>query len=276
MTGRFHFSFCVLVTLFACSAFVKGQSSQWKQISEGLFLGEFDSPQKSELGDSKVTIVKIDPKFYSFKLLSASEHGNVCRTAKQWCVEYHLISAINAGMFQAGGIRNVGYMKNFGHVNNPKLNNYNAVLAFNRVDSTGPEIQLVDLKCLGFADVKSKYQTLIQNLRMISCQQKNTWSKQERRWSMAVLGMDATGHILFIFTRSPYSVHDFSDVLLSLPIAIHNAMYLEGGPEATLYLSSGEIELEMFGSYETGFNENDYNPVAWPIPNVIGIVRKSN
>jgi hypothetical protein len=30
----------------------------------------------------------------------------------------------------------------------------------------------------------------------------------------------------------------------------------------------------MFGSYETGFREDDSNAVAWPIPNVLGIKRR--
>jgi len=31
-------------------------------------------------------------------------------------------------------------------------------------------------------------------------------------------------------------------------------MYLEGGPESTLYFSANGFEFEKFGSYETGFN----------------------
>ena len=35
-----------------------------------------------------------------------------------------------------------------------------------------------------------------------------------------------------------------------------------------------ELELELIGSYETGFLENDDNARAWPVPNVIGVVRR--
>jgi hypothetical protein len=50
---------------------------------------------------------------------------------------------------------------------------------------------------------------------------------------------------------------------------------LEGGPEATLYVNAGGTELERFGSYETGFNENDDNDRAWALPNVIGVWRRA-
>jgi hypothetical protein len=36
-------------------------------------------------------------------------------------------------------------------------------------------------------------------------------------------------------------------------------------------LHAGKFELEIFGSYETSFLENDTNPNPWPIPNVIGV-----
>ena len=32
-----------------------------------------------------------------------------------------------------------------------------------------------------------------------------------------------------------------------------------------------DTQLEVLGRYETGFNENDDNGHAWPIPNVIGL-----
>ena len=53
------------------------------------------------------------------------------------------------------GVTNVGYMKNFSHVNSPRLGtNYNAVLAFNRVDATVPDVQIIDLKCQDFGRLK--------------------------------------------------------------------------------------------------------------------------
>ena len=247
----------------------------WKKVDEGLLVGEFDSPLKSKIKDSKVTIVKIDPQFYSFRLLCASEHSRVRNTAKKWCEKHNLIAAINAGMYQADKITNVGFMKNFSHLNNPRLNSsYKAVLAFNPVDPAVPEIQIIDLRCQDFEKLRPKYHTLIQNIRMISCRQENVWSQQDKIWSMAVFGMDQNREALFIFTEAPYSGHDFINILLSLPISIFNAVYLEGGPEASLYFSSNGVEFEKVGIYETGSQDDPYKAIARPIPNVIGIIKK--
>ena len=87
--------------------------------------------------------------------------------------------------------------------------------------------------------------------------------------------MDRQGRVLFIHVRSPYTMHNLIDILLELPIGLRNAMYVEGGPEAQLYVRSGDFEAERVGSYETDFFENDLNDHAWPVPNVIGIVRLS-
>jgi len=247
----------------------------WKTVDEGLFVREFDSPQKSKSKDSKITIVRVDPRFYSFKLLCASEHGKLKMTSRKWCQKHNLICAMNAGMYQKDGITNVGYMKNFNHINNPRLaNTYKAALAFNPVESTIPEIQIIDLRCQDFRSIQFKYQTVIQSIRMISCQQENVWSKQDKTFGMAVFGIDKSGNALFIFTESPYSAYDLINILLSLPISIYNAMYLEGGPEANLYFSLNEFQFERIGRYTTD-TESDTLTVARPIPNVIGIVKKS-
>jgi len=253
------------------------QNGPWRKVNDGLFLGQFDSSYEAPIKDSKITIVKINPNYYSFKLLCASELGKIGLTSKEWCKRYNLISAINAGMYQKDGLTNVGYMKNFSHLNNPKLNSgYKAVLAFNRVDDVVPGIQIIDLKCQEFERLRPKYQTFIQNIRMISCNQENVWSKQDKRWSLAVLGLDKGGNVLFIFSEAPYSGYDFNNVLLSLPISIFNAMYLEGGREASLYFSANNFELDKGGIYESGFSESSIRSSANPIPNIIGIIKKTN
>jgi hypothetical protein len=56
--------------------------------------------------------------------------------------------------------------------------------------------------------------------------------------------------------------------------AITHAMHIEGGPEASLSIHAGGVELDLNGSYETGFNENDGENAQWPIPSVLGVARR--
>ena len=115
---------------------------------------------------------------------------------------------------------------------------------------------------------------MIQNLRLIKRPGKTRWSKQSKKWSEVALGEDKKGNVLFIFNRSPSSMYDFNQSLLKLPIDIVCAQHLEGGPEASLYFAYNGTEVDIFGSYETHFNENEQNYRAWNIPNILGFIKK--
>ena len=69
-------------------------------------------------------------------------------------------------------------------------------------------------------------------------------------------------------------MYDLNKELLGSGIGIVAAQHLEGGPEAQLYLKKGDVEIELFGSYETGFVEDDNNEEPWPVPNIIGVRQK--
>jgi hypothetical protein len=262
--------------LFSPPSIGAGDVDRWKKAEEGLCWAEFGAAGvKPEPGRSGVIVVRMDPRFYELKLLSSSEYGKTRLTVREWCQKQNLVCGINAGMYQQDGLSNVGYMKNFSHLNNSRLNRgYKAVLAFNRTDPSVPEVQIIDLVCQEFEPLKSKYQSFVQNIRMIGCRQENVWKKQERAWSIAAFGTDKAGNGLFIFSEPPYSGHDFVNLLLSLPLSIDHAMYLEGGPEASLYFSAGGITFETIGMHETSIEENRTRASARPVPNIIGLARK--
>ena len=69
-------------------------------------------------------------------------------------------------------------------------------------------------------------------------------------------------------------MHDFNEILISLPINIQCAQHLEGGPEASLYIKSGDIELAFSGSYESLFVESNSNSQFLKIPNIICFTKK--
>ena len=263
-----------LITFLTASGFNAPPILTWEKIDDGLYLTEFIADLKSTSGDSKITILKIDPEKYNFNLLTAKKIGENVKTADKWAEHKKQIAVINAGMYLSDFATNVGYMKDFDFVNNGKMNADNTVLAFNRKDQNVPPIQIIDLVCQDWEDLKDKYNSFTQSIRMVDCNQKNRWSQQPKKWSMVIIGMDQDGNALFIFCRSPYSVHDFINILKATSINLYNAMYLEGGPEASFYLNHNGHKVAKMGSYETGFNENDNNHRFWQIPNVIGITKK--
>jgi hypothetical protein len=159
-----------------------------------------------------------------------------------------------------------------------KINGYQSVLAFDpREGKKIPHARIFDLDAKGSSmqSILADYASAVQNLRLIKRPGVNQWGKQTREWSEAAVGEDVDGHVLFIYSRSPFSMHDLNQELLAAGIGLVAAQHMEGGPEAQLYVHAGSTELEMFGSYETSFKENDLNEAAWPVPNVIGVRARS-
>ncbi len=250
------------------------ENSPWKDLDQGYSLAEFEASGQNGGSRYRIIVLRIDPARFSFRLLSATEHDKQQQTTQEWCRQHKLVAAINAGMYQTDGLTHVSLMKNFKHYNNRRVSKDNTVLAFNRVDPSQPEVQIIDRECQDFESLKGKYQTLIQGIRMISCDRRNVWGQQSERWSTAAVGMDGYGRVLFLFNQYPLSVHDFIEILLSLPIEIKNAMYLEGGPQASMHVAIKGVEVDKKGSLESAFDDSEGVPLVFRIPNVIGVVRK--
>jgi hypothetical protein len=266
-----------LLLVATMSSYKVPDKIEWLSLEPGLSYLSLKMPQKSDIDNSKLDVLKIDPKYFKFRLVCAGENKSEARTAKAWGNEEHMIAVVNAGMFtNKSGIKHcTGYMKNGRYVDNPHLNPaYKDIVAFNPLQSGIPPFQILDLECQQWDSFRSKYACFAQGFRLLDCQQNNTWPAKNRRWSMVVIGEDTENQVLFLFVRSPYSMHDFTNQLLTLPLHLKRLMYLEGGPEASLYVNHPKLHLEQCGSYETGFCENDYNWLMWPIPNVIGIEKR--
>jgi hypothetical protein len=249
----------------------------WKRLEDGLELGIFTAPSPSDTGDSKIRILRIDPTRFELRLLNASAStAGKPRTPREWSRQHGLVAAINASMYQADYRSSVSLMRTRSHTNNPRLSKDKTILAFDPLDPGVPPAQIIDRSCQDFDSLQNHYGTLVQSIRMISCAGRNVWKQGPDKWSTAAIGMDAKGQVLFIHVRSPYSTHDLIDILLALPIELRNTMYVEGGPQAQLYVSSGDHQLELTGSHAATFLLGDDTVPALPIPNVVGVARRAN
>ena len=273
--------FCILMIVVSAGADQQTRATgsnpdtDWQKLSDGLELGFFHSPQPSETGDSMIRVLRIEPDRYRLKLLnaSASDKGRPL-SAKEWCRQNGLVAAINASMFQADLKASVSLMRTKNHINNPRLSKkYKAILAFDRQSPDVPPVKIIDIdrQCEDFNIWEKKYKTLIQNYRMISCKGKNVWAPQTQKVSTAAIAVDHLGRVLFIHVGSLYSTHDLINILKKLPLNIDRAMYVEGGPQAQLYINIGTHEYEFVGNYKIEIEENMNALFSRPIPNVVGI-----
>ncbi len=264
-------------TRLSAAALASEYAGAWSELEPGLELRAFQAPQASPHGDQMIVALRIDPERFAFRLLIADELDESRMSAARWAERYDLVAATNAGMFAAdAAARPVAFTRADGRTVNPTVRRDNTLFAFAGQQAETPDVRIIDRECDNLDALMPDYPNLLQSIRMISCDGRNVWTQQDRIWSTAALATDSQGRILFVHVRSPYSVHDLIAMLQALPLDIERAMYLEGGPEATVYARTSDVELERYGSFETGFFESDGNGYAWSLPNIIGVVRRAD
>jgi phosphodiester glycosidase len=237
----------------------------WRVLAPGVEYAELSS------GGDAVHVVRVDPARAKLRAVMASGSDKRPRTAGQWCEREHLVAAINLGMYLGDHLSNVGYARAGGHVNQPRWNGkYESALVFGPRKPGLPAAALLDLDAAGAREKLGDYDTVVQNLRLIRAPATSVWAAQPRRWSESAVAVDGAGRVLFVFCRAPHAMSDFNRMLLALPLGVVAAMHVEGGPEASLSLR-GPLRLDLNGSYETGFVENEGEHSQWDIPNVLGV-----
>jgi hypothetical protein len=243
----------------------------WQQLTEGLDLARFPIGAGS-VQDSTIVVLRIDPDLFqmrAFCLSNTDQESGL--SVREWCTEYGLIAATNAGMFLQDHSTHVGYLKSGDHINNPTVitRDYRSAAAYGPTSDSLPRFRIFDLDEEPIDSAIANYDLVVQNIRLIKRPGENRWPPRDKKWSEAALGEDGAGNILFIFSRIAWTMHDFNERLLALPIDIVAAQHLEGGPEAQLFVRWEQFELELVGDSEDGFVQN--NTLAWPVPNILGI-----
>lgn len=285
---RMRFVFCVFMSALSLTSCAQETTDSiparpkdtmdfvvsWTNIGNGVDWCETDAPLRSILGDSKLTILKIDASKVDFELVTASSGGKKPYTVDKWADSLGFSIVFNAGMYDlAKPLTARGLMKNGKHYNQPAVKpEWNTMLALNPHDSTRNDCALFDLQQHSVEDLKKQYDCLLQSLRMLDGNGKPTnWKKRVQSCSMLVIAEDDAHNLYLIFTRSPYTHNTMIGFLQQFPMKLKNAMYLEGGPETSLYVNIGETKIEKVGSYVSQTYETDANDHFWPLPNVIGI-----
>jgi hypothetical protein len=257
-----------------------GGEIRWRLLQPGVeyaAIGDAAVPAVAGVpaGAAVLHVVRVDPGRASLQAVMASAGDGRARTAGEWCRARNLAVAINMGMYREDRRTNVGYARQPGHVNNGRwVRSYRSALALGPTRAGVPPAVLLDLADPGPIPELAHYETVVQNLRLIGAAGRGLWGAQPRRWSEAAVAIDGRGRILFVFSRHPYSMFEFNRRLLSLPLDVSAAMHVEGGPEASLSIHAGGVDLDLGGSYETGFNENDNERAQWPLPNVLGVAAR--
>jgi hypothetical protein len=229
-----------------------------------------DSP--IAVSDDCLDVVRIDLGGHRLRILSAL-HAGGARPMAAWLADERLIAGINAGMFH-DSLTSVGMLVTPGAENNPADNKaFGGFLAFDPVDPATPPVVVAGRDCPGFDldALRARYRSIAQSYRLVGCEGEALAWKDPKAYSAAAIGVDRAGRVVLLHARAPHRMRDVSATAAGLDLA--GAIFVEGGPEATLVVSARDGSVARVGSYETNFNENDANHAQWDLPNVIGIAR---
>ncbi len=209
----------------------------WRVLEPGLEISHFDSRTGAPVATGDFTVLRVDPRHWTLKVITTQIAGDDRpRTLSGWCEDFHLIAAINAGMYQQDGRTHVGYCQVDGKVINPVVNKYKSAAAMDPVEPGEPPFRIFDLDETDLAQVKAAYRTVVQNLRLIKRPGEPRWPRTQSSWSEAALGEDKEGRALLMHCTRPLSMHDFNEIVLSLPLDLVCAQHLEGNFPAQLWV----------------------------------------
>jgi hypothetical protein len=236
---------------------------------------EINAPKKSFIGDSKISILRMDPQQFHFDLFTATQYDSLPRDLHTWADTFDLLVAFNAGMYNlARPLQSRAYLKSGAHLNNGKiLENFNLMLALGpKPNSQRSNIEVLDLTCANWEQEQQNFSGFAQGLRMIDCNgNPMNWQKKVQSCSMLVAAEDQKGWFYLIFTRSPYTHNQMIGFMTEMPYGLHDAIYLEGGPETSLLIDVNGHCIEKVGSWVSTTWERNDNNHFWRLPNIVGV-----
>lgn len=238
------YAFICLLALFAwgmgggsCMA----GSLEWSKLEAGIesysFALNLDSRAK-ENDTVSVVVLRFDPKLVDFELLMASEQGQA-RTLDDWAQKYGLLAAINASMYLPDGLTSTGYMRRDMHANNSRVGTaFGAFFVAGPDNEALPPAAVLDRNYDDWENLLPHYKIVIQNFRMITPEGKPLWNGDRRPFSIAAVGQDTEGRILFLHCGQPVMVNDFVEGALAQPLGLERLMYVEGGYQAAMLVNT--------------------------------------
>lgn len=240
-------------------------ATDWVEIEDGLAFGRFSTESLVADTQGDLVVLRVDPGAWQLKVLHAGDRKSG-RTVRQWCRDYGLTAAINAGMYQADRLTHVGYCKINGRLLNGFVNDYLSAFAIDPIDPKEPAFRIFDLDEVTLSEVAKRYRTVVQNLRLIKRGGVNRWQPSEDRWPEAALAEDAQGRALLIYCSTSLSMFEFNRVLLALPLGVTVAQHLEGNKPARMWVSHpGVWGDEVFG---------DDGHSGLSLPHVLGVTQR--
>ncbi len=251
---------------------VPDPGSIWTTLESGLDLAAFPAayPHGRRF---EIVVVRIVPERFDFVVRSAAEAGERALPLRAWAERHGFVAAINAGMYLPDGVTNTGYLRVGDCLNNPRIAGAFGAFFLAGPDSPDlPGVQLLDRTEDAWEELLPRYAMAVQNYRFIDAGRRLLWRPGGPEHSVAAVGRDGKGRILFIHSREPLAGVELGRLLLGLPADIRLVMYVEGGSQAGLVVRTPKLTRLWTGVFGADLWTSVMSNT--PLPNVIGVKRK--
>ena len=243
----------------------------WQELEAGLQFASFASSQAERA--SGIDILRIDPALFRFSLHSVSAEGPPPHPLAAWAEQKELVLAINASMYLPDQMTSTGYLRYGAHINNSRIHSKFGAFFVAEPDAPDlPQAAILDRECDPWEERLQHYMLVAQNYRLIDTDGKILWLPGGPKHSIAAVGQDRLGYILFIHCRVPMTGEAFAAALLRTPLALRSLMYVEGGSQASMLVRCAKLHRLWLGQSSITL----FNPLesGTALPNVIGVRRR--
>ena len=248
---------------------------------EGITVEHIEGPTPLGMGDGVITLVRFDMHRYAPLLLTASTRDGVAHTLPRWAAREHLVGGINLAMYEPDG-RPTSLVVQDGVELSPDDARFGGFFAFGPTQPSDTEFILTGRDCQGgdLTALRARFRNVVANYRMLNCAGAPIAWVDEHRYSSAAFGVDREGRLVLIHAATPYLMRDLARVLAEPALGLVQVDYVEGGPEATLFVDDGVTQMTLIGlPRDAADRRPDQEPYpaerlghAWALPNVLGIV----
>lgn len=209
----------------------------WQELEPGLELGMNSFAGYSPLENAPVFVVlRVDPKRHDFVLSMASQSGQAYSLAG-WSDRDNLKAGINASMYLPDNITSTGYMRSGAFINNKGIGERLGAFFVAGGRKPGlPAADMIERDMPNWRERLDEYDIVVQNFRFLSSEGELLWRDEGRMYSIAVVGKDKAGRILFMLCQRPMTPASFVKCLEGFSLELDSVMYVEGGAQAGMFV----------------------------------------
>jgi len=238
----------------------------WRALRPGLEFATLRGEPYCRYGSSTVGALRLDPARVALHVRHFMREPELKPLdILEWQRRTGALAVFNAGQYY-GDYSYMGLLASGGEVVSRRAHpTFQAALVAGPRGG-GPRARVLDLAAerldpdsLGWAEVAQSFM-LFGPDRAIRVR------RSDQVAARTAVAEDRGGHIVVLTTEGGYTLHDFAQLLETLPLELTRAMAMDGGREAEMVVSAGRFRYASFGQWEHGrtVREAPEPPVTLP------------